>query len=340
MTTAAPVAGAAGTYFDGIEAQPHALSVLTSALRTGRVASSYLFEGPAGVGKQLAALALAKAHLTQLGASPETMLRVESGNHPDVRVFEPRDEGKGNVQVAYLREEILPLAQYAPFEAQATFFIFPRADVSFPESVPGAANALLKTLEEPRAAVHFILLAERPDRLLSTIRSRCQRVRFYPLPHEQLDAILSKHDVAPELRGPAIALSGGSAERALRLSEDGVADRLLKLAFQVDDVTRGARVGDYVDAAAALAAEPDVQQGLDTLVAFYRDIAAAALGARPEELAFRHVAGEIEARARTLGARRAAARVAAITSVFEGLDRNANPRVTMDALVYELRHAQ
>ena len=59
----------------------------------------------------------------------------------------------------------------------------------------------------------------------------------------------------------------------------------------------------------------------------------------PEELAFRHVAGEIEARARTLGARRAAARVAAITSVFDGLDRNANPRVTMDALVYELRHA-
>ena len=340
MTLREPAGAGAGTYFEGIHAQPHALSVLTSALRTGRVASSYLFEGPAGVGKQLAALALAKAHLTQLGASPDTMLRVASGNRPDVRVFEPREEGKGNVQVAYLREEILPLAQYAPFEAQATFFIFPRADISFPETHPGAANALLKTLEEPRPSVHFVLLAERPDRLLSTIRSRCQRVRFYPLPHEQLESILAKHEVAPALRGPAIALSGGSAERALRLSEDGVAERLLKLALQVDDVTRGARVGDYVDAAAALAAEPDVQLGLDTLVAFYRDIAAAALGARPDELAFRHVADEIEARARTLGARRAAARVSAITSVFEGLDRNANPRVTMDALVYELRHAQ
>ena len=88
-----------------------------------------------------------------------------------------------------------------------------------------------------------------------------------------------------------------------------------------------------------LAAEPDVQLGLDTLVAFYRDLAASALGAGREQLAFRHVADEIEARARTLGARRAAARVEAITSVFEGLDRNANPRVTMDALVYQLRHA-
>ncbi|MCA9532176.1 MAG: AAA family ATPase [Myxococcales bacterium] len=334
-----PAPGGAHGYFAGIHAQPHALSVLTSALDHGRVASSYLFEGPAGVGKQLAALALAKSQLTRLGAGPATMERVASGNHPDVRVFEPRDEGKGNVQVAYLREEILPLAQYAPFEAQATFFIFPRADVSFPETHPGAANALLKTLEEPRPAVHFILLAERPDKLLSTIRSRCQRVRFYPLPYEELDAILAKHDVAESLRGPAIALAGGSAERALRLTEEGVAERLLQLAFQVDDVTRGARVGDYVDAAAALAAEPDVQLGLDTLVAFYRDLAASALGARREELAFRHVAEEIEARGRTLGARKAAARVAAITSVFEGLDRNANPRVTMDALVYELRHA-
>jgi hypothetical protein len=94
-----------------------------------------------------------------------------------------------------------------------------------------------------------------------------------------------------------------------------------------------------VDAAAALAAEPDVQLGLDTLVTFYRDLAAAALGAQRQELAFRHVAEDIEARGRSLGARRAAARVAAITSVFDGLDRNANPRVTMDALVYRLRHA-
>ena len=141
-----PAPGGAHGYFAGIHAQPHALSVLTSALDHGRVASSYLFEGPAGVGKQLAALALAKSQLTRLGAGPATMERVASGNHPDVRVFEPRDEGKGNVQVAYLREEILPLAQYAPFEAQATFFIFPRADVSFPETHSGAANALLKTL--------------------------------------------------------------------------------------------------------------------------------------------------------------------------------------------------
>ena len=164
-------------------------------------------------------------------------LELASSSEDLERVARERDElVSGNDA---LREEILPLAQFAPFEAQATFFIFPRADISFPETVPGAANALLKTLEEPRPAVHFILLAERPDKLLSTIRSRCQRVRFYPLPHAQLDAILAKHDIAPELRGPAIALSGGSAERALRLSEDGVADRLLKLAFQVDDVTRG-----------------------------------------------------------------------------------------------------
>ena len=224
-------------------------------------------------------------------------------------------------------------------EAKATFFIFPRADVSFPETHPGAANALLKTLEEPRAAVHFILLAERPDRLLPTIRSRCQRVRFHPLPHDLLYEILEQHEVAESLRGPAIALAGGSAERALRLSEDGVAERLLELAFRVDDVTRGARVGDYVDVSAAVASESDVTLALETLIAFYRDVAASALGVPSRELAFRHVAEEIERRAKSLGARRAAARVEAISGVFEGLERNANPRVAMDALVFQLRHA-
>src|SRR5690554_6974860 len=113
--------------------------------------------------------------------------RIRRGNHPDVRVFRPRDEGARNLPVEVIREQVLPVAQFAPFEASGAFLIFPEADVSFPEAHPEAANAFLKTLEEPPKGVHFILLAERPDRLLQTTRSRCQRVRFAPLAPDLLE---------------------------------------------------------------------------------------------------------------------------------------------------------
>ena len=322
--------------FEGIEAQPHALRVLQAAVATGRVASSYLFEGPAGVGKEKAAIALAKATLGERGVDASALDRIDHGHHPDVRVFGPREEGAGNLKVQYLREEILPLAQYAPFEAPETFFIFPRADVSFPEVHPEAANALLKTLEEPRPGVHFVLLAERPERLLQTIRSRCQRLRFHPLPAPLLDRILAADEIPRERRAAAVALSNGSAERALELAEEGVAERLLRLALHVDDVTRAAKVGDYVDAAAEMVGD-ELKLSLDTLITFYRDLAAAALGLPDEALAFRHVAEDIRVRGESLGARRASARAEAITEVFSKLERNANPRVTMDALLFGLR---
>ena len=325
--------------FDPIRAQSHALGVLRAAVARDRVASSYLFEGPPGVGKELAAVALAKAQLASRGVTSRELGRVDHGNHPDVRIFEPRAEGAGNLKVEYLREEILPLAQFAPFEAPCTFFVFPRADVSFPANHPEAANALLKTLEEPRPDVHFVLLAERPDRLLQTIRSRCQRLRFHGLPADVLDGILRAHDVPAERRGAAVALAHGSGERALALAEEGVADALLEMAFRVDDVTRGGRVGDYVETAEALAGG-DITLSVETLVTFYRDLAAAALGAADDRLAFRHVASEIRSRGESLGARRASARVASIAEVIGKLERNMNPRVTMDALLFGLRDAR
>ena len=110
----------------------------------------------------------------------QTAKRIAEDKHPDVRVFRPREDGKRNIKVEHLRSEILPLAQYAPFEASATFFIFPQADVSLPDIQPESANALLKTLEEPKRNVHFILLSERSDRLLTTIRSRSVASGSYP----------------------------------------------------------------------------------------------------------------------------------------------------------------
>lgn len=318
--------------FSRVRSQPHAVATLERAFAQGKVASSYLFEGPSGVGKQLAAVALARAVIGE--AETE---RIDAGRHPDVRIFGPRDEGHGNIQVEYLRNEILPFAQFAPFEAKAAFVIFPRADVSFPTIHPEAANAILKTLEEPRPNVHFVLLSERPDRLLPTIRSRCQRVRFGRLPSDELQTILAAHDVEEADRGAAIALAGGSAERALLLSEEGTGQALLDLALDVDEALAGTKPGTLIDMAERLAKGPDLRLALDTLATFYRDLACLAAGLEDEHLAFRHAAGELRKRAARLTAGTAASRVGLLVAIERDLDRNANPQVAVDGLLFRLR---
>src|SRR5262249_43470456 len=114
--------------FAAIEAQDGAVRVLTHALASGRLGQSYLFVGPSGVGKQLAALALARAancpEQPGVGCDQcESCRRIDARVHPDVRVFEPRDEGHGNLPVDYLRNEVLPFAKFAPFEAKEAFLI-------------------------------------------------------------------------------------------------------------------------------------------------------------------------------------------------------------------------
>lgn len=320
---------------DELRAQPGALRALRRAMERGRVASAYLFEGPSGVGKTLAARALAAEMVA--AADPRVLARIEADNHPDVRLFGPRDEGKRNIQVEVLRSEILPLAQFAPFEAESSFFIFPEADVSFPEFQPEAANALLKTLEEPRPRVHFILTSERPDALLSTIRSRCQRIRFARLPASVLHDILTEQGVPAAAIGPAIALSAGRADVALGLAREGAVEEMTTLVLGIDDAIRAGGPGTLVDAAEQLARQEELGLALQSLQNFYRDLSATALGLSNETLAFQHVADEVSRRARTLRPNAAATRVSLIQDCAAAIRQNANRQVCLDSLLFELR---
>ena len=321
---------------ESVRAQDLAIRGLTRAREQGRLASAYLFEGPSGVGKELTALALATDIIA--AGDPHIAERIDSGAHPDVRVFRPRDEGKRNIQVEVLRTEILPLAQFAPFEAEATFFIFPEADVSFPGFQPEAANALLKTLEEPRPKVHFILTSERPDSLLPTIRSRCQRVRFGRLPRAVLGEILASEGAPEDCISAAIALSAGRADVALALATDGAVDALSELVFSIDDAVRGSGPGILVELSEQLARRDDLELALLTLQIFYRDLAASALGLPSEGLGFSARAEEAPERALPLSSSAAAARVSLIHDCVQSIHKNANKQVALDSMLFGLRN--
>ena len=328
--------------FAGIAAHEQALAILRHALDHDRVAHAYLFEGPSGVGKERAAMALATALLCPRARAGEACTcsvceRILAGNHPDVRVFRPRDEGDRNIQVETVRGELLPFTKFAPFEGPAACVIFPEADVSFPIHHAQAANTLLKTLEEPRPLVTFVLLSERPDRLLPTIRSRCQRVRFRPLPAAALNDILAKHEVPEALRAPAIALAQGRADRALALAqpEGDNAASLLERVLRVDAAVAAARPGEMLELAHELADSDQLELLMSALSLFYRDVADSALRGDDAQLAFPSSREQLYARAATIGAVRAAERVAAIEELAENLEqRNANAEIALDALLF------
>jgi len=271
---------------------------------------------------------------------PDIEYRIANANHPDVRVFRPRDEGNRNIQVEYLREEILPVAQYAPFEAPRSFLVFPEADVSFPQKHPEAANAILKPLEEPRPGVSFILIAERPDRLLPTIRSRCQRLRFSRLTNAIVDGILENAGASPDSRAITTHLAQGSADRALALAEDGLAEELFQTAKRIDQTVDARKPGDVVNLADELAKSDRHELLLETLHAYYRDIAAAGLDTPESTWGFRHEAEHLRERAQRLSPSRAAGRAALLRESLRLLETNANPTLAMDELLFRLREAR
>lgn len=320
----------------GVRAQDGAVQALLRASEQGRVASAYLFDGPSGVGKELTAVSFATDVVAR--GNPQIVDRIEADAHPDVRVFRPRDEGKRNIQVDVLRNEILPLAQFAPFEARSTFFIFPEADVSFPGFQPEAANALLKTLEEPRPNVHFILTSERADSLLPTIRSRCQRIRFGRLPDTVLRDILRRESVPEEAIDPAIALSAGRADVALALAREGMVEDLTTLVASVDDAVRDAGPGTLVEMSEQLARREDLELALLTLQSFYRDLAVSSLDMESEVLGFAAQADDLSVRAASVSPSAAAARVSLIHECMRSMQQNANRQVALDSLLFALRN--
>jgi DNA polymerase III subunit delta' len=178
--------------FGAILGQEHALSLLQKALASARLGHAYLFYGPSGVGKKLTALQFAKALICQ-GATAEacdkcaSCHKMTTGNHPDVVVINP--EGT-SIRIEHIRAVQRQLS-YKPYESQRTVVIIDGCE----SLTPPAANALLKTLEEPPASALLLLLTSKKDALPLTIISRCQQIPFRPLTPLHIRAILLQQGV-------------------------------------------------------------------------------------------------------------------------------------------------
>ena len=153
---------------------PPRRAVLGAALKDSP-AHAYLLHGPAGSGKREAARAFAGELLAKGAKDPANVkTRAEHGSHPDLTWVTP--SGAHEMLRTRRRGPVVAAAAHTPFEAAHRIFVLERVDVMNDE----AANALLKTLEEPPSYVVLLLLTNRPTQVLPTIASRCQAVRFDP----------------------------------------------------------------------------------------------------------------------------------------------------------------
>jgi DNA polymerase-3 subunit delta' len=226
------------------EDQPRARIALEAGLRDPAALShAYLFHGPPGSGKRAAAREFAAALIARDSDDPEdSQRRVRSGVHPDVAWVEPR--GAHEILVDDVREQLVKQASLRPFEARVRVFVIVDADRMNDES----QNALLKTLEEPAAFAHFVLISSAPGRLLETIPSRCRPIRFGPIPPARVADQLTAQGVAPDTALACARLAGGDADRAARLAGAGAAART-----EAEAAAR-AVLGDHDDAGWVLAA--------------------------------------------------------------------------------------
>jgi DNA polymerase III subunit delta' len=204
----------------GIEAHPHARAVLGPALPPlGNPAHAYLFHGPPGTGKRAIARAFAAALLADGGGDAGAVAdRVARGSHPDLTWVTP--SGAAEMLVGDIEEPVVAAAVRTPFECSRRVFVIEDAHTMNDQ----AANRMLKTLEEPSSFVHLLLLTDRREDVLGTIASRCQDVRFDPLPSARIAEQLESSEPAHAEACARLAL--GDARQAARLAgEEGGALR-------------------------------------------------------------------------------------------------------------------
>ena len=201
--------------FDGIFGQPRVREFLRASIASGRVSHAYLFTGPAGSNKTAAACAFAQAILCKDHGcrTCDDCRRIERRKHPDVHFYTP--EGAQGYLIEQIRE-IVSGVSLAPIRAKGKVYILDRVDLLG----VSAANAFLKTLEEPVEGVAFILLGRTREAVLPTIDSRCQVVPFRHIPAREAAGILSqKTGVTPEQARIAIEACNGSITRAMTFAK-------------------------------------------------------------------------------------------------------------------------
>lgn len=320
-----------------------AVALLRRHLSQDRTRQAYLISGPDGVGKRTLAIGLASALSCLNPPAPgescgdcRACRLIAEGTYPDLHQVEADSIG-GVLKVEQIRELQRRLA-LAPFEGRWRIALMLR----FHEANASAANALLKTLEEPASQVVLIVTARAPEGLLPTIVSRCEMISLRTVPTVEISEGLKARGIEPDRAALAAALSGGRPGRAIQIARD---DRALMRRVQLGDDLRSLLRASLIERFRYV--EKLSQRGeagerrerglevLDTWLALWRHVmhrsfgADRASGSAEQDEVVEQIAGSLKPD-------QVVSAVEAMQRTLEGISRNANLRLAFEALMLDL----
>jgi len=314
--------------FNSIKGQDKAIEILRAYKRNASLEGGYIFSGPQGVGKKMAALALAQ-ELNCLegdsGSCPPcpSCLKISNNQHPDVHIIS-QEETQIKIEAVRSLQKDMSLRAY---EGEYKVFIIDNAHTLTPE----AANCLLKVLEEPAKKSLIILISDKPRLFFKTIISRCKMVKFFALRREDLEELLKRdYKVEDNFAHFLAYFSEGRLGLALKLKGENI---LIKKNNTIDKFVLAAKPN--VENFSALSRE-DVRSTLNLLSSWFRDIYMLKIGMSERELINSDRKQELKMSASRFTSTELDMILNNISVSISWLDKNVNSRLLMYNLGIEL----
>jgi DNA polymerase-3 subunit delta' len=303
------------------------IELLQNILRTDKIAAAYLFAGPPNIGKEFVALNFAKA-LNCLEAEADacgkclSCRKIDDGNHPDMRIIRPEGAWMKIDQIRRLQRQI----SHKPLEGRYKVYILTDVERM---NIP-AANSFLKTLEEPPGAAVLILLTANYNALLPTIRSRCQLIRFFPIPNTVLQNQLTEKLELAETKAKQITLlAGGKVSKALELAQKEDID----IESTIPDILKQPQLIEIFKLAEDLSNQPET---LDVLLTWLRDMLLVKQGCNAEILTYPDKLNELMQLAAGFSRIQLQDAIKTIMATKHLLQRNINATLALEVMALKL----
>ena len=323
--------------FANIYGHSKQIDMLKKALASERVGHSYIFSGLDAIGKKTLAMAFAQALNCENAAlqndacgACSSCRKMIHGNHPDIHLVATEGQFIRIEAIRNIQEQMT----FKPLEGRKRIFIIDGADKMNEQ----AANALLKTLEEPSADNIIILVTARPYWLPQTILSRCRHLRMNPLPAATVARLLIEQEQMDPAKASLLAsLSGGSIGQALGLnSEDMIAFRA-----QLGRLLAAANANDPMSLlilASFLGQDKkEIKQGLSILKTYFRDALVYKETAKASMIINADNLSVVSSLAGRLRGEQILQNITLVEKSNETIEMNVNKSLTLEAMAFKLR---
>ncbi len=327
-----------GSGFDAVRGHREIIAHMKNAVQTGKVSHAYLLAGEKGSGKKLLAGLFAAALLCESDRNEPcgrclSCRKAKDGNHPDI--IWVTHEKPELIKIDEIRHQVVETVDIRPYESRFKIYIIPDADKMNAQ----AQNAFLKTIEEPPSYAVILLLAENPDALLETVRSRSMRFDLRAVPDREVRGYLAEELGCSAGEAALYAAFGqGNIGRARAAAEDEAFREMIDTAVRLMKSIHDMQVVEIVTTVKILAEKKErIYDFIDLLTLWFRDVLLYKAARDVDGLIFKNEVSEIRREAASCSYEGLEEILTALGKAKERLYANVNFELAVELLVLTIR---